>query len=87
PLNGADNLAYVIYTSGTTGEPKGVMVEHRQILNTLQWKVDSHRLAATDHMLVVTRYVFDAFIPSLFTPLLSGTTAFLLSEEEVSTPH
>lgn len=26
------NLAYVIYTSGSTGHPKGVMVEHRNVL-------------------------------------------------------
>ena len=25
------NLAYVIYTSGSTGQPKGVMIEHRQV--------------------------------------------------------
>ncbi len=27
----AANLAYVIYTSGSTGQPKGVMIEHRQV--------------------------------------------------------
>jgi amino acid adenylation domain-containing protein len=27
------NLSYVIYTSGTTGEPKGVMIEHKSVLN------------------------------------------------------
>lgn len=32
PISG-DDLAYVIYTSGTTGNPKGVMIEHRGVVN------------------------------------------------------
>src|SRR6185437_11333637 len=33
----ADHLAYVIYTSGSTGQPKGVMVEHRNVVNLVHW--------------------------------------------------
>jgi amino acid adenylation domain-containing protein len=28
----ADNLAYIIYTSGSTGQPKGVAIEHKNVM-------------------------------------------------------
>ncbi|XYJ22962.1 AMP-binding protein [Bacillus velezensis] len=30
-------LAYIIYTSGTTGKPKGVQLEHRNLINYVTW--------------------------------------------------
>lgn len=36
-----DNLAYIIYTSGSTGLPKGVMIEHRQVVDMITWPTAS----------------------------------------------
>ncbi|MFP7658509.1 condensation domain-containing protein, partial [Chryseobacterium proteolyticum] len=33
----SDNLAYIIYTSGTTGNPKGVMVENRNLVSRMSY--------------------------------------------------
>ncbi|WP_440880068.1 amino acid adenylation domain-containing protein [Tenacibaculum sp. C7A-26P2] len=39
-----ENLAYVIYTSGSTGAPKGVMIQHKAIVNQMQWIKEAYAL-------------------------------------------
>ncbi|MCY7909667.1 amino acid adenylation domain-containing protein [Bacillus inaquosorum] len=82
PIAEHNHLAYVIYTSGTTGKPKGVMVEHGGIVNSLQWKKAFFKHSAKDRVLVLYPYVFDAFILNFFGPLISGATLHLLPNEE-----
>ncbi|MEG7354090.1 amino acid adenylation domain-containing protein [Bacillus inaquosorum] len=82
PVAEHNHLAYVIYTSGTTGLPKGVMVEHGGIVNSLQWKKAFFKHSAKDRVLVLYPYVFDAFILNFFSPLISGATLHLLPNEE-----
>jgi amino acid adenylation domain-containing protein len=65
-------LCYVIYTSGTTGRPKGVMVEHRSIVNTLQYRKNLYRLDSRSTVLQLFSFAFDGFLAGFFTPLISG---------------
>ena len=44
----AQDLAYVIYTSGSTGLPKGVLVEHRSVVNFLVAMAQAPGLSASD---------------------------------------
>ncbi|WP_404581180.1 amino acid adenylation domain-containing protein [Paenibacillus sp. RC21] len=79
---GNTHLAYLIYTSGTTGTPKGVMIEHHSITNTLQWKAQSYAFTEEHRVLMMSNFVFDSFITHLFGPLISGSTIYLLDGQQ-----
>ena len=50
-----DQLAYIIYTSGTTGQPKGVMIEHRNIATLLGANDQYFDLGPTDRVYRIHR--------------------------------
>ncbi|WP_055108263.1 non-ribosomal peptide synthetase [Paenibacillus ihumii] len=77
-----EHLAYVIYTSGTTGQPKGVLIEHRSIINALQWRNEEYAFTGQDKALQLFSFAFDGFVLSFFTPLLAGVEIVLLDREQ-----
>ncbi len=78
------SLSYVIYTSGTTGIPKGVPIEHRQVVTTLCCRKSLYRIADNEVALQLFSYAFDGFVTSFFTPIISGAKVVLAGEEELS---
>src|SRR5207249_11993387 len=73
----ACNLAYVIYTSGSTGEPKGVMVEHRALVNHMHWVQSAFPLSESDREFQQTPFTFDVSVWEFFAPLLCGARLIL----------
>ncbi len=69
---GLENLAYVIYTSGSTGQPKGVMVQHGNLLNFLLSMREEPGLSDADRLVAVTTFSFDIAGLELWLPLLVG---------------
>ena len=67
-----ENMAYMIYTSGTTGRPKAVMVEHRNLVNTIACSAARFDLNATDVMPCLASFAFDISLFELFMPLIAG---------------
>ncbi|RJL31789.1 non-ribosomal peptide synthetase [Bailinhaonella thermotolerans] len=74
---GPRNAAYVIYTSGSTGVPKGVVTEHRAIVNRLTWMQDRFRLGPGDAVLQKTPASFDVSVWEFFWPLMTGARLVL----------
>lgn len=85
-INSPNDLAYVIYTSGTTGKPKGVLVEQHSISNNIQWRKGEYGFSENDVVLQLFSYVFDGFLTSFFTPLISGAKVVLLTDEDAANP-
>ena len=77
-VNGPQDLAYVIYTSGSTGAPKGVMIEHRSLVNRLHWMQRAYPIGADDVILQKTPYSFDVSVWELFWWVLSGARLCML---------
>ena len=80
-LAGPNNLAYIIYTSGSTGQPKGVMVEHRSVVNLCQWHNRTYAVTASDSTTLFASISFDAAVWELFPYLLAGANIHILSDE------
>lgn len=82
PAATATDLAYIIYTSGTTGNPKGVMVEHRSLVNYITWAADTYVKEADAAFPLFTSISFDLTITTLFVPLVTGNRMVIYSAAE-----
>ena len=74
-----ESPAYVLFTSGSTGRPKGVVIPHRALLNYLHWCLSVYPVQQGDGAVLCTSFSSDMSVTTLFVPLLSGKTVFLLS--------
>jgi len=72
PLAGPESLAYVIYTSGSTGQPKGVLVEHRNVARLFSATDAWFRPCAADTWTLLHSYAFDFSVWELWGALLHG---------------
>lgn len=82
----SSHLAYVIYTSGSTGQPKGVMVEHRSVVNLLADMTERLSLTSGDAAPAITPLSFDIAGLELHLPLSAGLTILLFSRDESRDP-
>lgn len=75
-----NSLAYVMYTSGSTGIPKGVMIEHRGMLNHLMAKVSDLQISQQSVVIQNAAVSFDISIWQFFAPLSAGGRVIIIPE-------
>ncbi|MCK4258408.1 MAG: amino acid adenylation domain-containing protein [Halanaerobiales bacterium] len=82
-INGPKDLAYIIYTSGSTGNPKGVMVEHRGVINYITWASKMYLDEERCDFPLYSSLSFDLTVTSIYVPLLSGNTIVVQDDKEL----
>ncbi|MCO4850613.1 non-ribosomal peptide synthetase [Bacillus vallismortis] len=86
-VSSAHHLAYIIYTSGTTGRPKGVMVEHRNVISLLKHQNLPFEFGHEDVWTFFHSYCFDFSVWEMFGALLNGSTLVVVSKETARDPQ
>lgn len=72
------DAAYVIYTSGSSGDPKGVVVEHRNVTNLLDAVTLVCDLQAREVWSVFHSFSFDFSVWELWGALMTGGHAVIV---------
>ncbi|MEJ7558100.1 MAG: non-ribosomal peptide synthase/polyketide synthase [Pedobacter sp.] len=80
----ASHLAYVIYTSGSTGMPKGVLVEHSQLLDYVFGLDARTGINNCSSFALVSTTATDLGNTMLFSWLVFGGALHIFSKETVS---
>jgi amino acid adenylation domain-containing protein/non-ribosomal peptide synthase protein (TIGR01720 family) len=83
---GPDSLIYVIYTSGSSGRPKGVLVEHRNVVSILTTARQTFDFDARDVWTMFHSFAFDFSVWELWGALTAGARVVVVDDDVSHSP-
>ncbi|MBN2533909.1 MAG: amino acid adenylation domain-containing protein [Spirochaetales bacterium] len=81
-INKLHDAAYVIYTSGTTGKPKGVVIEHHNVINFIYGMKEKvyNFFTEKQNVCLVASITFDGSVLQIFPAVFLGHSLYIMPD-------
>lgn len=80
------DILYVMFTSGSTGMPKGVTINHRAVIDFIEWISKCYKFSEETVFANQAQLYFDLSIQDVYAPLRNGATTVMIPNRFFSTP-
>ena len=81
-----DDPIYGVFTSGSTGNPKGIVVQHRSVIDFIGHFTEIFGITSEDIIGNQAPFDFDVSVKDLYSALFTGAEVVLIPREFFSTP-
>lgn len=80
------DLLYVLFTSGSTGVPKGVTINHRSVIDYIDWVTETFGITEKDSFGNQAPFYFDNSILDIYSTLKTGATTYIIPKRLFAQP-
>lgn len=80
------DILYVLFTSGSTGNPKGVIINHRSVMDFTEWITEEYSFDENTVFGNQAQLYFDVSLQDIYCTLRNGSTTLLIPNRLFAAP-